>query len=260
MLAAYQPSPSANCLRKRLGAILALGLAVGAPAWAQGPTPADSGAVTGPLAAARQVYAAALGTESALYNGAEYVDYTVPGTRGHQFFLKSEPQPGTVAYRGGTFAAVPLRYDLVRDLPVLLYPGQAVAILLTPEKVAGFTLGSHRFVRIDDDSLNTDALPTGFYEVLVAGPVALLAKHSKRVYQALIGQALTLEYRQTDQLFVRTPSTTAAVTNLRKLLELLPDHQAEVQRYARQRGLGFGTDERAASAEQLLRYYYSLRP
>ncbi|NML66086.1 hypothetical protein HHL22_12805 [Hymenobacter sp. RP-2-7] len=230
------------------------------PAAAQVLAAADSATVAASVAAATRTYTSALGLETVLYDGAEYVDYKVPGTRGHQFFGGPEAQTGSVVYRGGTFANLPLRYDLVRDQPVLLYPGQAVAIMLVPEKVASFTLGGHRFVRVVGDSLAAGSLPTGFYELLADGPVRLLVRHSKRVFQAIISQALTLEYRQTDALYLRTATATAEVANLKQLLALLPDHQAEVQRYARQQQLSFAPAGRVESAERLLRYYYTLRP
>lgn len=243
--------------RVALLAVLGGGTRSGA---AQALAPADSAAVAAAVAAATRTYATALGTETLLYDGAEYVDYTAPGTRGHQFWGGPGAQPGSVVYRGGAFAGLPMHYDLVRDQLVLLYPGQAVAIVLVPEKVASFTLSGRRFVRVVGDSLAAGALPTGFYELLADGPVRLLARHSKRVFQTLIGQSLTLEYRQTDALYVRTATTTAEVAGLRKLVALLPNHQDEVQRFARQQQLSFAPASRAASAERLLRYYYTLRP
>lgn len=240
--------------RAVLAALLG-GLAVGHSASAQTAFATDSA-----VARARQAYSAALGTQTVLYDGAEYVDYTSPGTRGHQFFGGPEVQLGEVTYRSGVFKQVPLRYDLVRDQPVLLYPGQAAALLLVPAKVASFSLGSHRFVRVVRDSTLASDLPTGFYELLADGPVRLLARHQKRVHQTIISQNLALEYRQTDAVYLRTATATAEVSGLKELVALLPDHQAEVQRYAKQQGLSFAPANRAASAAQALHYYYSLRP
>ena len=241
--------------RGRVAVLLSLlSLALRLPAAAQAP---DTAATTAAVAAAGRTYAAALGTDRMLYDGPEYVDYTTPGTRGHQFFEQSQAQTGSVAYRGGTFVDVPLGYDLLRDELLLFYPSLTATIVLPAAHVAGFTLGSRRFVRLVGDTL-AGALPTGYYELLAEGPVRLLARHRKLVHQTIISQALTLEYQQADELFVRTPTTTAAVTSLKKLLALLPAHQTELQRYARQQHLSFKPTDRAASAGQLLRYYYSL--
>ena len=209
------------------------------------------------VVAASRTYAAALGTEQMLYDGPEYTDYTTPGTRGHQFWEQPQAQTGSVAYRGGIFSGVPLNYDLLRDELLLFYPSLTATIVLPAAHVAGFTLGRRRFVRLVGDTLAGN-LPTGYYELLADGPVRLLARHRKQIHQTIISQALTQEYQQTDELFVRTPTTTAAVTNLKKLLALLPAHQEELQRYARQRHLSFKPADRAASAAQLMQYYYSL--
>ncbi|RZK62090.1 MAG: hypothetical protein EOO59_03455 [Hymenobacter sp.] len=222
---------------------------------------ADSAAVAASAKLLRQAYVAGLQTESVLYDGPEYVDYTTPGTRGHQFFLGPEVQMGTVSYRGGYFNEVPLRYDLLRDQPVLLFPGQAVAVALVPGKLPAFSLGSHRFVRIEGDTLAANALPAGYYELLVEGPVRLLARYTKRVRQNLIGGALMLEYQQSTLLFARTATAVTELSSLKKLMALLPEAQRpELQRYARQQHLKFGAEQRAEAAERLLRYYYTLRP
>ena len=73
-----------------------------------------------------------------------------------------------------------------------------------------------------------------------------------------VQQTLRFEYRQSDQLFVRTTGAAAEVGNLKDLLALLPAHRAEVQRYAHQHSLRFGAAQREASALEVLRYYYTL--
>lgn len=231
---------------------LFLGLGAAGHAAAQGR--ADSSATT----AARQLYAATVRPESSLFNGPEYVDYSKPGSIGHQFFLDAAPQPGSIVYRHASFQAVPLRYDLVLDQVVMTYPGQTAVISLVPDFISSFTMGGHRFARVRADSATGRTMPTGFYEVLLPGPVSLLARHTKRVEQTYVQQALRFEYRQTDQLLVRTASSAAEVTGLKDLLALLPTHKAEAQRYARQHKLRFGAAQREASALEVLRYYYTL--
>lgn len=233
-----------------------LGLA--APHQAAAQAVADSSTLAAATAAARQVYARTVRPESSLFNGPEYVDNTKPGTIGHQFFLENTPQVGTVVYRQGSFQDVPLRYDLVLDQVVMTYPGQTAVITLVPVYIKSFTLGQHQFARLVADSTTGRIMPTGFYEVLLPGPVSLLARHTKRVQQAFVQQNLRFELRQTDQLFVRTASAAAEVSSLKNLLALLPAHKTEAQRYARQHHLRFAAAQREASALEVLRYYYTL--
>jgi hypothetical protein len=218
----------------------------------------DSVAVATAMAAATQQYTRSVRPESVLFNGPEYVNNTLPGTIGHPFFLSAEPQLSSLTYRSAHFEDVPLRYDLALDQLVMTYPNQAIAVILVPDKVASFVLGSHQFVRLLADSATGSALPTGFYEVLLAGPASLLARHTKQVQRATVQQNLRLELKQLDRLFIRTARTSAEVTKLKDLLAVLPAHQAEVQRYARQQNLRFSAAQREASMLSALRYYYTL--
>jgi hypothetical protein len=218
----------------------------------------DSLAVATAVAAATQQYVQKVQPESVLFNGPEYVNRNPPTTIGHPFFGSADPQPGTITYRSAQFQGVPLNYDLALDQVVLSYPGQVATVQLVPEQITAFSLGSHQFVRVLADSTAKSAAPIGFYEVLLPGPVSLLARHTKRVERTTVQQNLRLEFRQSDQLFVRTASTVAPVDNLKDVLNLLPAHKTEVQRYARQQQLRFSAAQREASFLSALRYYASL--
>lgn len=237
---------------------LALGLVLLLPHRAAAQARADSAAVAAAVAVATHQYDKQVRAESLLFNGPEYVNRTTAGTIGHPFFERAEPQLGAVTYQGAHFENVPLSYDLVLDQVVLTYPNQAVTIVLVPEKLAAFSLGSHQFVRVVADSATRGVLPTGFYELLQPGPVRLLAHHSKRTGQTTVQQNLRVRLDQVDRLVVHTAAAASEVTNLKTLVALLPAHQAEVQRYARAQKLRFGAGQREASALSVLRYYYTL--
>lgn len=249
----------ANTFRTSSGPAMLQRLLLGGASWlalsalaphhvaAQRSSNPDSLAVAAAVAAVTQQYEQQVQPESVLFNGPEYVNRTQPGTIGHQFFGSAEPQLGTIAYRNAHFQGVPLNYDLALDQVVLSYPGQAATVQLVPDQITAFSLGSHHFVRLLADSAAKSAAPTGFYEVLLPGPVSLLARHTKRIEQTTVQQNLRLTFRQADQLFVRTASTVAPVDNLKDILNLLPSHKAEVQRYARQQQLRFSAAQREAS-------------
>ena len=235
-----------------------LALAMPYRACAQALAAADSVALGAAVAAATQHYTQATQAESVLFSGPEYVDPTKPGAIGHQFFLSAEPQLGAVTYRKASFQQVQLRYDLVLDRVVLTYPNQVANIMLVPEALSDFTLQGRHFVRVLGDSSTNALLPTGFYELLQAGPVSLLARHTKYLLQTTINQSLAFKFKQADKLLARAGSTVVEVNRLKDLLALLPAHKAEVQRYARQQKLRFSAAQRETAAVQALRYYYTL--
>lgn len=244
--------------RLLLGGILGWVLGMPLLAGAQAGPRSDSLAVVAAVGAATTAYTRLAQPESVLFSGPEYVDHTLPGTIGHQFFEGPETQLGAVTYRGASFQNIPLRYDLALDRVVLTYPNQVAHIMLVPEHLAEFSLGSHHFMRVLGDSAAGAVLRTGFYELLQSGPVSLLARHTKFQRQTTVGQSLQFDFKQVDKLFARTSSTAAEITNLKDLLALLPAHKQEVQRYARQQKLRFSAAQRAASALAALRYYYTL--
>ncbi|RZK97214.1 MAG: hypothetical protein EOO62_28400, partial [Hymenobacter sp.] len=89
---------------------------------AQSSSNQDSVAVAAAVTAATQQYVKEVQPESVLLNGPEYVNRTSPGTIGHQFFERAEPQTGTITYRSAQFQNVPLNYDLALDQVLLSYP------------------------------------------------------------------------------------------------------------------------------------------
>jgi hypothetical protein len=227
---------------------------------AQSTSSSDSLTVAAAVETATEQYVKDMQPESVLFNGPEYVNHTLPTTIGHQFFGSADPQPGTATYYNAYFQDIALRYDLALDRVVLTYPNQIAHIVLVPEKLTSFSLGSQNFIRVVSDSSAgaSVVLPTGFYELLQAGPVSLLARHTKYLQQTTVNQSLQFEFKQLNKLFARTSSTAVEVGRLKDLLALLPGHKAELQRYARQQRLRFSAAQREASALKVLRYYYTL--
>jgi hypothetical protein len=130
--------------------------------------------------------------------------------------------------------------------------------MLVPEALTDFSLQDWHFIHVLSDSSTSPLLPTGFYELLQAGPVNLLARHVKYLSQTTENQSLAFKFKQVDKVFARSGNTVVEVGRLKDLLALLPAHKAEVQRYARQQKLRFSTAQREASAVKALRFYYTL--
>jgi len=205
---------------------------------------------------AAQRYAASTQAESHLLNGREYVNPAPAYVVGTPFFGASRPQRGTVAYDGGYFAQVPLLYEQAQDQVVLFDSVRNVNIQLVSDKVAAFTLGSHRFLRLHPDS--TAALPAGFYELLVDGPARLLARRTKTATKVVSGQGITGEYEPTTRFFVQRQNRFYPVAKLGQVLDALADKKSELQQFARSSQLKFKDASREASLTQLLQRYAEL--
>jgi hypothetical protein len=213
-------------------------------------------AATAAVGRAAQRYAASMQAESHLLNGREYVNPAPTYVVGQPFFESSRPQRGTITYDGNYFERVPLLYEQAQDQVVLFDSVRNVNIQLVSDKVADFTLGSHRFLRVRADS--AAALPTGFYELLVDGPARLLARRTKTATKVVSGQGITGEYEPTIRFFVQRQNRYYPVAKLGQVLAVLPDKKSELQQFARSKQLKFKDASREASLAQLLQHYAEL--
>jgi hypothetical protein len=233
------------------------------PAHAQVVASADS-SMQAALAWARQPYTQATLAETRLLSGTEYINYSRPNSVGHQFFQSNIAQAGSILYDGQLFTGVPMFYDLKLDQVVVPDLARNTSQRLLAEKIAGFNLGGHQFVRlVSADTTSRATVPTGFYDVLLAGSpsgAALLARRTKRDVEEPVNGRLVFTYEQKDQLLLRRNNTLTLIDNLKSILAALPEQRAALQKFARSNRLKFRGEHQEEAATALLRYYNTLGP
>jgi hypothetical protein len=207
-----------------------------------------------------QQYANAFYGHPALYNGPEYINYALLYFKrtGHQFFLFTEPQSGSVHYNDHLFTGPKLLYDVVRDQVVLKNATSPLSLSLVNQNVQYFFIGTHHFVRLVADSLTGGLPSTGFYEVLVDSPVQLLAKRSKRMQKSVDQKHVNVEFISTDKLFVRKAGVYHEVRKKSSVTRLFADHSKLIQQYIQNNRLKFRKKSREEDIVQVTRYYNGL--
>jgi hypothetical protein len=233
-------------------------LAFARPAMAQMAAPPVD--VAAAAAAARQHYTSAFISHPELYEGPEYFDYSKPyHTRtGHQFFLSTEPEAGSVAYNQHAFGQVTLNYDIVLDQVVLSPPQSPLTMRLINEKVTAFAIGKHHFTRLVADSASGSVIRTGYYEVLLDNAVQVLAKRSKRLQERLNQSFIDVEFTQSDKLFIEKAGRYYSVSSKSSAMRLFADRNREMQKYLQDHKLRFNKTGREAAIVALATYYCSL--
>lgn len=216
--------------------------------------------VTATVAAAQQQYSAAFVGHPELYSGPEYLDYAKAyhARTGHQYFLSSEKQPGSVVYNQHTFSNIVLSYDVVLDQVVVSPPQSPLTLRLINEKVMGFTIGSHRFTRLVADSASRSVVRTGYYEVLLDSTVQVLARRSKRKQERINQPFIDVEFTPFDKLFIQKAGRYYPVASKSSAMHLFADHSKQMQKYLQEHKLRFNKEQREASIVQLATYYSSL--
>ncbi|HEX8348729.1 MAG TPA: hypothetical protein VF598_02090 [Hymenobacter sp.] len=198
-----------------------------------------------------------------LFNGPEYRDYAQRYQKcvGHQFFLSSDKQSGSVYYNDYHFTDVKLLYDVVLDQIVLQHATSPLYFKLINDNVQNFFVGKHYFTRLIADSSATGLTRTGFYEVLVDNSVVqLLARREKQMQEKLEQQTITLEFLTADKLFIKKAGVYYPANKKRSVTRLFADRSKEVQKYIQDNKLKFKKDRRETDIVQLTRYYGSLAP
>lgn len=239
------------------GAGFLLVLGQGPRALAQ-PSSADSSLVATAQQSLSQYYTRALGDAAHLYNGPEYINYVRRDTQGHRFFGSDAAQPATITYDGHAYPNVPLWYDLVRGQLVLTAPGGALTLLLLNERVSSFTVGGHSFIRLVGDSSGHAPVRTGYYDLLLDGPVQLLAARHKTLRIRALAEGVESTITASTDYLVRKDHRYYPVSNAASVLRLFPEQRAALQQYRKSNRLLFGTEQREQALLALLRYQATL--
>jgi hypothetical protein len=220
--------------------------------------PGDSSVVQKTMQQTTANFYIAIGQQSRLYNGHEYLPYdrTIKGTA--LYPLDAETwAAGEVNYDGVFYKGVPMMYDIYKDvLVVLLYNHFSMYTLLN-ERVHDFTFSGRHFVRVNADSLVNDksGISTGFYEELYGGKTEVLAKRIKTIQNSTnIAVSLETYFISKTEYYVRKGNTYYKVSGQGSFLDVLKDKKPLLQKYIKDSNIKFRQDPEGAMAS-LAAYY-----
>ncbi|GAB2472330.1 hypothetical protein GCM10011375_27910 [Hymenobacter qilianensis] len=228
------------------------------PAFSQQISPADSGAVATAVEAATLRYAKAIGDNSLLYTGPEYLDYNKPYMKGNQYFGTGKQQIGTVYYHGTAYTKVPLLYDMKLDQVVIQPPTNPLQFRLVDDNVQYFIIDGHTFTRLIQRDSARYSIPTGYYDLLVDGNAKVLAKRTKKILTRRGLYGLEGSYLEEAKFYLQKNNEFHPVTSRQSIVRLLSDKKTALDSYARQHKLKFKKSSQEAAIIELVNYYNSL--
>lgn len=121
-----------------LGMVLQLYFFFASAAFAQN-SASDTAFLQRSVKHAMAAYEGAIGVETHLYNGTEYVDYKQPHIKGDQFLISKSVARGKIFYDGTWYTQVPMLYDLVTDEVVLPHNSSGLMMKLISGKIDHFS-------------------------------------------------------------------------------------------------------------------------
>jgi len=200
-------------------------------------------------------YTPALGGQSPLYNGTEYLDYPFTIREGHPFFESQQFTNGEIYFDGMIFHEVRLCYDLVKDQVLILDFNSIHKIVLPTNKIEQFTLFDHTFVRIQHDSLNQ--VKSGFYDQLSKGKIALFVKREKKIIEKDEFPRIDIVVKSINTYYIRKEAVYYNFKNKTGLLNILHDKKKEILQYFKKNKVRFN-DEPERAMKAAVEYYNGL--
>lgn len=183
------------------------------------------------------VYYQALGEQSPLYNGSEYIEYTFTFEEGHPFFGSATWVMGNINFDGLTFHEVPMAYDIIKDQVVIKDFRKAFNIILPSKKIQQFTISGHTFIRLLHD--NSNQIKTGFYDQLYNGKIGLFAKREKKIFEKYLDLHTNNVAYERNTYYIKKEGIYYIIRNKRTMLNVLKSKKKQVQQYLRKNGITF---------------------
>ncbi|MEO6328623.1 MAG: hypothetical protein ABIO55_06815 [Ginsengibacter sp.] len=203
---------------------------------------ADTSAKTSALKSALNLYNQFFSPPTGLYNGSEYTYnayYPFKINEGDPFFQSQHFVAGAVFYNDVLYENTLLLYDIVKDELLIHDPTNIYVIRLNNQRIGGFTISGHTFIRLNMDTANTAVLNTGFYEVLYNGNVALYKKVSKLLFDRTSTTEINKYTVESNKYFIKKGNNYFAVKNKKSLPLLMSNKKREVQQFIRNNKLNF---------------------
>lgn len=198
-------------------------------------------AVTAGADSAIRLYFNSLEETLPIHNGRVFYGY--PGILENAFFPGNGWQKGNILYDGVWYQDVSMMYDAHMDELIILHPS-STPIRLVSERVQEFHFQEHVFVRLESGS--SGDIKTGFYQRMVAGPVTILAKRSKKIEENIVDLTLERRFLVTDQYYALKDGVFTLIQKQKTLLELLKEKRQGIVQHLKQQNLKFKREKEKA--------------
>lgn len=169
-----------------------------------------------------------------LYSGVEWHP-AMPMAAGHEFFLTSEPLPGSVSIDGITFKDVHMKYDIFNDNLIVMWRNSS-PIIIDSKKVDEFTVVYNGIPRKFVNLRDTYPVIRGFAEILYQGTSSVIARHIKVVLKNPAG-ANYEEFSEEMKYYLVLNGSCFQVRNRSSFLDLMGEYEIPVRKFIRQKNL-----------------------
>lgn len=199
------------------------------------------------VTSATQMYYQSLKTQSGIYNGSEYVQYTHLLKEGFPYYDTTLITRGNLFYDKMEYTDVPMLYDLIKDELILQHFNKVFLIQLVKNKVSWFKIHDHFFVHLAADSLHSPrSFRNGFYDVCYDGQVKFYVKRIKEIQESIPDMKIERKVYKNDRYFIYKDGIYYDVNSQRSVLKVLSKYQSEQKKAVKSRKIRYRRNREAA--------------
>ncbi|WEK19335.1 MAG: hypothetical protein P0Y49_21400 [Candidatus Pedobacter colombiensis] len=207
------------------------------------------------LTKAINFYTSQIDIQRGLNNGLEYDSY-LPNIKGSpNFNNESGWNKGDVIYNGIKYKNIPLKYDLVKDLVVVLDTNTNLPFTLINDKVCEFWLLDHHFIFLKggNDKLNVN----GFYDLLSNGNIIFYVKRTKGI--RTLSSTFSIEKEFHERLFylIEKENTRRFITSKSDFLALFKEKKSIIKGYLKANKIDYNVNQELYMKKAII-YYETL--
>jgi len=230
------------------------GLLVGISSYGQGSYP-DTAARQAQLDNIVANYYGTIGDQSRLYNGPEYNFYP-KSIKGSAYFADAlDFNTGGVQYDGFEYKNLQVMYDLNKDAIVMQMPNKEASIELISERLQGFDLLGHHFIRIEPAVLaNAQNLTAGFYDQMYKGKTEFIIRREKAIQNNTSGVLDRFFTDESRKMYLFINGAYKSFNNQNSLYDVLGDKKEELKKYVKDNHISF-RDEKEQAMVKVIAYY-----
>jgi hypothetical protein len=214
---------------------------------------ASSNTLSSPPPLPSAIYQEATILSPHLYNGQRYHIYD-SRSKDHQFFQIEDWKQGIIEYDGQRFEAIPMLYDIVKDVIVIKYHGRSGLIQLQSERVKNFAFIDHHFVRIEKNEEQEINIPTGFYDLLYNGSTKVLARHVKQRQEQIENNKVNVYFLPKNFFYLQKDGLYYPIHSQKAAFDLFSDQKKALKKHLREQRIKFRKDRENALIQMATQY------
>jgi hypothetical protein len=197
-----------------------------------------------------------IGTDKSLLNGEVYYPHR-KNARNHPFYFEESWIRGSVHTQNTTYKDLLLRYNIVKDQPLLLHiSGGARVIALNIQEITGFSLENVSFIYLHREGVfDKKEFASGYYQQVYSGDIQLYARWIKE--RKKNNGFIPDEFQQDVKLIMVKDGAYHSFNSDKSLRDILLDQKKEIKKFMQENNIHV----KFSSPEQIgtvIRYYEHL--